>query len=152
MELTVIKLPTGALIPADGESADALTKVKSGKILRLKGSQPRNYKFHKRFFALLQVGFDAWEPPEQEYRGLPVQKCLDRFRKDLIVAAGYFDPVVNLKGEVRAEARSMSFGSMDQEEFEALYSAVCDVLLQRVMRNYTRDDLDQVVDQIIGFC
>ncbi len=139
------------LVPENEESFEALKKVKIGNVIHVEWKQPRNYEYHKKFFALLQIGFDAFEPPIAEYRGNPVQKSFERFRKDVIIAAGYFDAVANIRGEVRAEAKSISFGSMSQEDFEALYNNVVNVLLQRVLSNYTRSDLDNVVNQIIRF-
>jgi hypothetical protein len=40
---------------------------------------------------------------------------------------------------------------MDEDEFTQVYSKVADVLLQKVLRNYTRGDLDRVVNEILGF-
>jgi hypothetical protein len=40
---------------------------------------------------------------------------------------------------------------MGQEEFDGLYSSVIDVVLARILTNYTRDDIDSVVNQILGF-
>lgn len=151
MEVSLIK-QGGAFVPADEQSAEAMCSIKAGKALRCKVTQMRNYRFHKKFFALLDIGFDAWEPVDQEYKGLPVQKNRERFRKDCIIAAGYYDAVSNINGDVRAEAKSISFGRMSEEEFSKLYGAVVQVLLTRVLKNYTREDLDSVVDQIVGFC
>lgn len=150
-EALLRKVQGGALIPADDESAEALMRVKSGDLVRVKWAQPRNVKFMRKFFAMLNVGFEAWEPPAQEYRGLPVQKNFERFRKDVVIAAGFYDPVANLKGEVRAEAKSISFANMTEDEFEKVYSTVANVLLQKVLRNYTRDDLDRVVEELMRF-
>ncbi len=149
-EAMMLKTQQG-FVPHDDESRDLISKVKLGNVVRVKFTQPRNVKFHRKLFALLDVGFEAFEPEEQEFRGLPVQKNRERFRKDCIIAAGYYEPVVNLKGEVRAEAKSISFARMDEDEFSALYSAIVDVLLQRVLRNYTREDVDRVVEEIVGF-
>lgn len=149
-ELALIKTATGVMIPATTQDADFLSKIKTGQVIRAEFKRMRNYRFHKKFFALLNIGFDAWEPPEQEYKGLPVQKNFDRFRKDCVIAAGYFDPVSDINGNVKAEAHSISFSKMTEDEFEKLYSSVVDVLLQRVLRNYTHEDLDRVVEQIIG--
>ena len=151
MELLLTKTPQGYLIPSDEAEAEKMKRFKVGGTIRAKVAQMRNYKFHKKFFAMLDVGFDAWEPSEKEHKGLPVQKNKERFRKDCIIAGGFYEPVVNLRGEVRAEAKSISFASMEEEEFEKVYSAVADVILQRVLRNYTRADLDRVVHQILGF-
>jgi hypothetical protein len=146
----MVRTTTG-FVPAAPEDADALRKIKLGSTVRARFTQPRNIGFHRKFFAMLDIGFDAWEPPEREYNGLPVQKNRERFRKDCIIAAGFFEPVANLLGEVRAEAHSISFANMDQTEFERVYSAVADVILQKVLRNYTRADLDRVVDEILRF-
>ena len=139
------------MYPDTDESAQLLSKIKTGSVVFADVKRPRNYLFHKKFFALLQVGFDAWEPDAVEFNGLPAQKNFDRFRKDCVISAGYYDTVVNLKGDVRAEAKSISFGAMDESEFAELYSSVANVLLQRVLRNYTREDLDETVERILGF-
>lgn len=150
-EIVVIKTQGGYLIPADDASREVVAKWKLGQGVRVEAVKIRNYKFHKKFFAMLDIGFDAFDSPEQEYKGLPVVKNRKRFRKDCIIAAGFYDLVVDLNGAAHAEAKSISFASMDNDEFELVYSAVADVLLQKVLRNYTRDDLDRVVDEIMGF-
>lgn len=149
-ELALMKGSNGVLLPVTDEDSEYLKKLRAGQVIRGEFRQMRNPRFHRKFFALLQIGFDAWEPPEQEFRGLPVQKNFERFRKDCVIAAGFYEPVANLKGEVRAEAKSVSFSNMEDAEFEKVYSAVADVILQRVLRNYTRADLDRVVEQIVG--
>jgi hypothetical protein len=58
---------------------------------------------------------------------------------------------VNLKGETRLTAKSISFANMDEDEFSDLYNAACNVILQRILTNYTRDDLDAVIDRLMGF-
>ena len=151
MEVLLIKTPQGAFVPTDDIQLEACKRFKAGSTIRADISAMRNGKFHRKFFAMLDVGFDAWEPPQSEFRGLPVQKNRERFRKDCIIAAGFYEVVSNINGDVRAEAKSISFASMDDEEFERVYSAVANVLLQRVLINYTRADLDSVVDRILGF-
>lgn len=151
MEVLLTKTPQGYMIPLSEIEADKCKRFKVGATVRAEVSAMRNHKFHRKFFAMLDVGFDAFDPPESEHRGLPVQKNRERFRKDCIIAAGFYDAVANLNGEVRAEAHSISFASMDDAEFERVYSAVADVLLQKVLRNYTRVDLDEIVERVMGF-
>lgn len=150
MELFLTRTLSG-FSPTHEPDMEALKKFKLGDTVRAEVVRPRNLKFHRKFFALLNVAFEAWETPTTEFRGLPVQKNFKRFRKDCIIAAGFYDPVHNLKGEVRAEAHSIAFGNMSEDEFEKLYSAVADVILQQVLRNYTRGDLDAVVAEVMGF-
>ena len=141
----------GSLVPCDEGAREYIAGLKLGVGIRSKVTKMRNAKFHRKFFGMLDVGFDAFEPDNQEYRGFPCQKNRERFRKDVIVAAGFFVPVIALNGEVRAEAKSISFANMDDIEFEQVYSKVADVLLQRVLKNYSRADLDRVVEEIMGF-
>ena len=151
MEVIVMKGAGGMLVPYDEGAREFIDSLNMGVALRGKFTKMRNPAFHRKFFGMLDVGFDAFDPGEKEFRGLPCQKNRERFRKDVIVAAGFFEPVIALNGEVRAEAKSISFANMDDIEFEQVYSKVADVLLQRVLTKYTRADLDAVVEQIMGF-
>ena len=137
--------------PDDLETAEAMEKIKPNSVVKAEITQPRNLAFHRKFFALIDVAFEAWDCPVTEYKAQLITKNRDRFRKDLIILAGFGYPVVNLKGEVRYEAQSMSFSKMDNGAFETLYSRVVDVILTRVLTHYTRADLDNVVNQILGF-
>ena len=135
--------------------ADAITQAEMETMhdceYKAEVTKPRNYPFLKKFFALVKVAFDAWEGPETEYKGMPVEKNLERFRKDLLIMAGYGYPVVNIAGNVEFEAKSIAFGSMDETEFSELYSKVIDVILSNVLNHYTRDDLDVMVNNILRF-
>lgn len=62
-QLQLIKQSTGILIPATPESSDLLqSKIKLGAVLVADFKQVRNPAFHRRFFALLNLGFEYWEP------------------------------------------------------------------------------------------
>ena len=135
------------LVPASPEDSEALGHMKLGERVRAKITRPRNPQFHRKFFALMKVGYDAFDPPE-----IIGQKNFDQFRKDVIIRAGYYEQWVRLDGSIQTVAKSISFGKMSQEDFEKLYSACIDVLLQSVLSQYTQEDIDQVVDEVLGFC
>jgi hypothetical protein len=40
---------------------------------------------------------------------------------------------------------------MDQEEFDVLYQKTIDVIIKHVLRNYTGDELKEVIDQVLEF-
>ncbi|HEE9993870.1 TPA: DUF1367 family protein [Citrobacter braakii] len=62
-ELQLIKQSSGILIPATPETSDVLqSKIKLGAVLVAEFRQVRNPAFHRRFFALLNLGFEYWEP------------------------------------------------------------------------------------------
>lgn len=150
-EIILMKTANGALVPADPQAAEFIAKMKLGAGVAASVKKHRNPRFHRKYFALLNLAYESWEPADKEFRGLPVQKNFDRFRKDVIIAAGFYDVVVNINGDVRAEARSINFSSMDDADFADLYSKTVDVVLNRFLTNYSRDDLDSVIDQILSF-
>ena len=113
MELVLMKAPGGTLIPADESARETVAHWKIGQGVRAKVSRMRNLPFHRKFFAMLNLGFDAWEPEPVEVNGIPAVKNFERFRKDVLIQAGFYDLTVNIRGEARAEAKSISFASMD---------------------------------------
>lgn len=140
-----------SFVPVDQVGLDSMLAIAPNSELKCVMTKPRNLPFLKKFFALLTVAFDGWDAPNLEYKGITVEKNKEKLRKDLTIMAGFGYPVVNINGDVRMEAKSISFANMDETEFEALYSAFINVILQKVLTNYTRDDLDEVVDKVLRF-
>jgi hypothetical protein len=150
-ELILTKTAGGALAPANQQAVEYMAKLKTGATVTATVKRQRNPAFHRKMFALLNFAFDAWEPAAKEYKGQPVQKNFEQFRRDVTILAGYYETSYNLKGEVRLTPKSISFGSMDEDEFGQLYSAIINVILSRILTKYTRDDLDTVVENLLRF-
>ncbi|MYM34878.1 DUF1367 family protein [Duganella sp. FT94W] len=151
-DVLLTKTHAGTLAPADEESAEHIAKLKLGETVSVQMRKKRNMRFHRKYFALLDFAFEQWEPSgELTYQGMPVAKNKERFRKDLIILAGFYESTVNIRSEVRLEAKSISFAQMDEVEFEQLYNATVDVVLRRILTRYTRQDLDEVVNQLLRF-
>ena len=125
--------------------------IKQGEIVSAEIKRPRNYRFHKKYFALLNYAFGVWEPECLTWQGKEVGKNFDRFREDITILAGHYTLVETVMGEPKAMAKSVSFGKMTEDEFQDLYSKTIDAILKRVLKNYSREDVDKVVDNIIGF-
>jgi hypothetical protein len=145
----------GGLVPADDATMGWLKRVKLGKTVAAEIRQPRNQIFHKKMFALFRLAFDHWSEtaPRHKYKGEDVRPDFDRFRRDITILAGKYHTTVNLKGEIRLEADSISYGSMDSETFEQLYSSVINVLLARVFtaKDWDEDTLRRIVESICEF-
>ncbi len=150
-ELVLTKAAGGVLVPVDPQAAEYIAKLKTGAAVRATVKLQRNPKFHRKFFALLNLAYDAWEPAESTYKGRVVGKNFDQFRNDIVCLAGFYEMAVNLRGETRVTAKSISFANMDQAEFDDLYNATVNVILKHILTNYSRDDLDAVMDQLVGF-
>ena len=153
-ELVLTKTPAGALAPADAPSAEYVQRMKIGAGIHGSFKRQRNPRFHRKAFALFAFAYDLWDAPELEYKGQPVAKNFDRFRRDLTILAGHYDAVTNLRGEVRLEAKSLSFGSMGEEEFGQVYASVLNVAFERVLKakGYgSADEVDRIVDELARF-
>lgn len=142
---------SGLLLPDDTDTSEFIKKLKDGAIIRADFKKMRNPKFHRKFFALLNFAYENWEPAAQTYKDQVVEKNFDRFRADIAILAGFYTVVVNIKGEPRYEAKSISFASMDEAEFDKLYQATITVIMKHILTKYTREDLDQVINELLNF-
>ena len=152
--LALRKRSDGLLMPAGPEDAELVAKIKPTQVIRANFKRVRNYLFLQKWFCLARFAYDHWETGELQdarWKGVVPEKSFDRFRRDLIILAGYFEATYRMDGSVRIEAKSIAFDNMKEEEFDLLYSATVDVVLKRVLQNYTRDDLEYVVEQTLGF-
>jgi len=61
-QIQLVKTSPDSLAPATTEAREFLQRVKTGAWLNCDVKQARNYLFHKRFFALLNLGFEYWTP------------------------------------------------------------------------------------------
>ena len=153
-DLTCIKLPNGSFAPADEASREEAAKFKVGSPVRFKATRQRNYQFHKKWFALVGFAYDHWEPAtlqDPKFEGVKPEKNFDRFRKDLIILAGFYDATFRIDGSTRIEAKSISFASMSQDDFDRLYSATIDAVLKHILTHYEREELEEVVLQLLAF-
>ena len=153
---TKVKTATSyALVPAHQTDEDALKALPTSVPLRVKVTRMRNVQFHRKYFALLNYAFECWTPPEGQALAsnisVVVEKNFDRFRKDIIILAGFYEAHYRLNGEVRLEPKSISFSSMDQDAFDILYDKTIDVIIKHVLSNYTGDELRNVIDQVMEF-
>lgn len=155
-EIHFIKMPGGVLRPANQSDQDAVNKVRNGTLVVAEVKQPRNAAFHRKYFALLNLGFDYWEPEPIQIEGIEIvpEKNFDRFRKDVQILAGYRTLVVNLKNEVRYESQSISFGKMDEIEFNKLYESVYNLLWRMVLskvKGMTPEVVESTMNQLLSF-
>lgn len=123
MRLKVICTPLG-LQPLYEEDYDSKKRLKVGECYTADIRLVRNLRFHKKAFSLLNT---AWALlPERTQNGF---RSVESFRQSITVAAGFVDVFFNLKTNTYEErAKSWSFDSMDEAEFESLYERLKDVV------------------------
>jgi len=152
MKAILIKSPMG-FIPNSSETDDWYRSIKLGQVIHGEFRKMRNAGFHRKFFALLDLAFEYWEPGEINSKyGVP-EKNFERFRKDLIILAGYFHLVIRLDGTTRPEADSISFAKMDNDEFQKLYSNVLNVILKKIpmMAEIGEERINELTDKFLEF-
>ena len=151
MEINLIKTLSG-LVPSDPDSEAWYNKLKVGNVVHAEFKKYRHPMFHRKYFALLNIGFDNWQPGEINSKYGTPEKNFERFRKDIAILAGYFDLVIRLDGTSRPEAQSISFANMDQDEFEKLYSKTIDILIKNVYgSSLDADGLNEIVNKYLTF-
>jgi len=125
-------------LPVDKE---LLGKWSAGEVLRAKVSKMRNPKFHRKYFALLQVMLDGQEKytnPED-------------LLTEVKIRIGHYSEHITAQGELVYVPRSISFVNCDELEFESIYSKTLDVALKNVLPNWTKDEVEAHVSRILGF-
>lgn len=155
MDLVVRKAPGPSLIPANEETAAKLQKMKLGQVAHGNFRTLRNPEFLAKFMVLVRFLYDHWDPGEfqdPKWQGVKPEKSFERFRKDLIILAGFYEASYRVDKTIRIEARSISFANMSEEDFEKLYSQVINVGLQRILpSSYTSEKLRKVIDELLSF-
>lgn len=144
MKLEFIKQAGGNLVPADDYTAEKLTKFKTGGQYPTEIKRVRNPHFHAKMFAFFNFCFQYWAGGH-EFQDESLQ--FDEFRKELTKTAGFYDQVFDLQGRFTIVAKSLSFSSMDQEEFEQCYNAI----IQAAMTNIFRTADEQQLNKLMSF-
>lgn len=106
MERTV-----GGLKATDSQGIDVLKRIAVGELVRCEITKPRNLMHHKKFFALINVVWEAtgtWKTPTAVLLEL----------KDTL---GYVDRQILSTGRTLDIPRSISFAKMDQLAFDDFY-------------------------------
>ena len=153
-EIVMYRTPTGSLAPADDVAREFVGQLKVGTPVRVKVARARSLAFHRKAFALFKLAFDTWDPAPGEYRGQPITKNFDRFRKDVTIMAGFYEPVFDAAGRARLVAESLSFSTMTEDRFQQVYRAVLGVVWNRILKGAgyrTEAEVERVVEELLRF-
>src|ERR1035437_10286727 len=112
----LIKNKAGFYLPAYISDQEESDKIAVGTFI--KGTAPRNYKFHKKAFVLLQIGSDN----QTNFTSFEV------YRKVMTIMAGYYDEAPTKTGGTYYIPQSLSYDSMSAEKFNKWYIDVLNVI------------------------
>lgn len=132
------------LVPLYDSDHDMKKRLKTGSTVRCRVTQPRNYEFHKKFFALVRLTYDNLPLQLVERWNIrSVDDMLRRFKRDL----GYFSSRTNDLGEREIEYRSISFAVMDGEQFGRFYNDCVNLVLYKYIPGIGRGELEEEVER-----
>jgi len=152
MDIKLIKV-NGQLVPFTDQDKELIDSLPKNQLINCAVTKKRNIKFHRKFYSLLNYAYDLFEPPEIVANGRTFDgnKDFEEFRKWLIVKAGYFDVIGYPDDSVRVRAKSISFGKMEEEEFERVYNNCINVVIKYLCQNYTEEELKTVLDNVMSY-
>lgn len=131
MKLNMVRKEFG-LFPATDEDMGKLLKVKKGEVAEVNVKVLRNYRFHKKYFALINTAYNFLTEPQREF----FHNSVDGFRYTLEVAAGYYDEFYSVtRHEWVQKPKSIAFDKMDEAEFSKLYEAVVNIIFKLFLDN-----------------
>lgn len=117
-----------------------LETMKPGTWVRMEWARPRNGRFHRKFFALLQLVAENSETYNTTEKALVAVKLV----------TGHFDLMLHPEtGEIMQIPRSISYDSMEQDEFDRFYSAAIDGVLQHILPHLDEEKAERLIDMIV---
>lgn len=132
------------LVPMYESDYDEKKRLKLGDTVLCTIRKPRNYEFHKKFFALVRLCYQNLpEWMEQDLGIHSEEDMLISMKLDLGLAE-----IVRINGRPIAKTASISFAAMDNTEFERFYNRCVDLVLTRYLCGTGKQAL---LDEIINF-
>ena len=136
MKLNLIKTLSGLKLAYDTDH-DNYKKLPLNEVFEVTYTKKRNSKFHAKFFALINLCYQN----QNHFNNF------EHLRKELIICAGHYELIFNLDtGDQKKEALSISFASMDETQFNQLYSDVLQVICDKFLF-----DKEDVLDNVEKF-
>ncbi len=109
------------IVAFDDEASQAMKKFPVGEMLELEISRPRNGKFHKKFFAMLNIIVQNY------HENITVNDVLTHVKSEL----NYWDAVM-VGNSHHKRYKSIAFANMDEDSFSEFYNRAVDVCLKLV--------------------
>jgi hypothetical protein len=131
------------LVPDDGLSEERLLSIAEGVPVKATVTVPRNIKFHRLFFKLLDVVFKAQDEPKQ----FPTEKI---FMRELKKAMGFGAFYKDSDGKTDFIEDSIAFDKMDDTEFREFFNRAVDIILINILPNCDKAGLEAQVFEILN--
>lgn len=130
------------LVPMYDSDLSEKQRLRNGDAVLCTIRRPRNYEFHKKYFALLRLAYQNLPYLiQQQMQIYSEEDMLDCLKIDL----GLYTTVYH-GGKPLLKTGSISFAKMDQSEFEQFFSRSVDIILGVYLRGTDRQALLEEVN------
>jgi Protein of unknown function (DUF1367) len=141
MESIIMRRDGNKLYPVSQVDEEALEEIPQGKDVTVTIARARSNKHHRFFMALLK----------KICENHPDYKRADQLLLWLKVRLGYVEEIRFHGDQVWWVAKSISFNSMGQDDFQKFFDASMDVISAEVIPGINQYELLHEVEQMLGF-
>ena len=125
----------GGLEPFDDEAIAVISKWKDGDMIVAEVVRPRNGKFHKKFFAMLNI----------IYMNSDEFKSITDLLNYVKIETGHAD-IIEVHGVAFRVPKTISFAQMDEDSFSVFYNSAVQVCV-----NVVPMDEDLLANKVAAF-
>ena len=150
-DIVMQKRPDGSLVATDAMAHEYIQKLPVGKMLGVTVTQARNYKFHRKIFALLGYLYDRLPKAKAKYKGQSIEQSFNTFRREQVALCGFYHADATMQGTIRIEPQGINFNDCSEELAQEIYSALIDRALLILTDGQSSEELDAMVDEILRF-
>jgi hypothetical protein len=101
------------LIPCTDKDKTIFAKIGQGEIVQVEFDKKRNTAFHRKFFALLNIGFENQDSFDS----------FEIYREYILIAIGFCIVFIAPNGQPNYKAKSISYENLpDNNDFEKVYN------------------------------
>ncbi len=125
--------------PLGADAFKKSLKLKPNDYIRIEKWQERNVNFHRKFFAFLNTVI-YFLPEDEKYDRF---RNIDYLRYELMIMIGEVNIHLTMVGEQILRPKSLSFKSMDNEQFEQVYSLSVDMALKYFLHDISKEDFEK---------
>jgi len=126
----LIKTNTG-FIPSSDMDKEITDKIGMGEEIEVLLRKARNPKFHRKFFAMLNVVLQN----QEKYT------ILEDLLTEVKIRIGHYKEYITTDGQVVYMPKSISFENMDDIQFEKFYNKTIDSILDGKIIKLDKDEL-----------
>jgi hypothetical protein len=137
MKLYLAKTDNGSFIPAYNSDKELADKIKPGRVVEVSLDVSRNYKFLKKYWAL--VKFTLFYLPEELAKKY---KTKEQLHREIKIQCGIYERVESLGGKQLIAVGSISFEKMTPEQYAEFFSQAIDVVCKYLLPGTYRKDIE----------